>query len=1763
MNIKKIVKYVLSAAGSAGLIATISAANDGGEGQNSQTTPQAVSRKTYEIYPKVQEISYLEGNYLLTENVNIVFESGIDEATVKRFKEVLDLKNLKYSISKHTVKNQTNILVGIKGDSDNLVDNLLKKENIAVDDSLYEKTDSYQIQNKNNLLSVLAKDTDAAFYGATTLWHIFNQLNGVEIENFAIKDYADVTTRGVIEGYYGSPWSLEDRLEYMKWGTYYKLNGYFYAPKDDPKHSHKWRELYTDEEIERLIKPLAETGNETKVRYIYTLHPFFGNRMTEQNYDESLKTLKAKFLQTIKAGVRQIGILADDAGTPFNGANSHAMQKKLLEDMVNWLKEIQPEYPGLKTTLPYVVQEYMGWGETFFSTFPKEVQVVMTGGRIWGEISENFTREFTKKVGRGPMLWINWPCSDNSKSHLILGGYKEFLHRNVDPKKIEGVIFNPMQQSQPSRVAVFGGADYTWNIWENEDEAEKAYEASFKYVLNNQHHDDEESNAFRELSKHLINQNMDGRVVKLEESVEIRDTLTEFKNKLSNDSYTTEDINKIQKIFDDLNKYSKIMINGNSNEQMKKQIIYWLLSFEELSKGVSLFMDALKDLQQKDTFSFIDHYNQAVNEINKSKTHDFQYLNWRETAEVGVQHIQPFVRALQKAVSKKYNDLLIPDKLTFEFKTNRKVQQDSPAGDVFDYSNQRQQVWQNGNDGTESRLRQGDYFDAIASRPYTLKSIYLKMGDRNDHFRDFKIQYQLSGSQTWNDLQGQTNIQRNNITGPFDPVYIENLNIENVKAVRVYNNSHANDGAWLRVLHFVMNQPKQTSLVNGWYTDLKYDGSNGGDKEVKYANDGNKNANVLFDNNARTEYWAKNFNRGAGGNDAIATDATLTFTFPEARKITKVFIEQGSSAAGDVLNNFDIEYQDSNNRWVKFGTRTGNGDKSQTFTGDATTQRIRVRNKGQRPNWWRIGTFKVGNDSPAFNTEYLLKDAETDQYDTTKSSLGFQLIHKTESTTGHDLILKPGKELGIDTKEILSFKEIVAEYTKVDGIELQYSKDGYQWTKLDTLPTTPIGLRFIKFKNTSTENKTFNFTKLKLTFEEPKVFGKLIKSDIRINNGWGDERNSHKDFDRNMNTATKFGGDPVKGNVAIYDLGKEIDLTSLKLYSTDGTADYPRDLDVLYSTTNSDKPEDWKLAFTIGDDVTDNNRDLNLSQVESGKIDSKYPNVKWWGNTELQNAKARYLKLLVKANYPDRALLFNEIVVNDNEYISLDNNPKFTGENYEEANSNHVIGKTIDNDLSSYYKPAKANGSLKYIVEKDKYNTSDLRIITQGENSNAEVKVMVYNTETKQVTEKELGKLTNNITEFKIPLIDNEKVVAFNIAWKEKTPSIVEIVPISKKQTEATNNEALTNLVASKPENYQTWIDQDKQNYEILETIAKETLKSVQIRQSTLDSLKESLEKLKTSARIKVDSTKLDQIIAGILSNEDELYTKESFNAYQFTIDRINDALKDKSNLTQEIVNNLENEYNDKKSKLVTLPYKKQSVTLNINKFDLLNALDYTKETYDALKAKVDEMKQKVTNQATTVEEFNKLNKDFKDLFSKLQVSEKGLLIEEYNKQKAEKGYKFIDKYYSILPELADEMLELLDSTDEITYAENVTKETIQESINQINLKHEELNSRIINIVPNDNTTTEEITNNIDESLVPQISEGSNQESTNNNGTEDKTQKEPKQPETTKPETKQPEDKKSTYKDNSDALIAGFFGSIAVLLTSIFGFILFKKRNRK
>ena len=176
----------------------------------------------YEVYPNPHMMEYQDGSFDITSNVNIVYEDGIDEYTRDRLNEVLAIKKINATTSTEVKEDQTNILVGIKG-SNQYVDQYAGEHYTVKTSDLFDQLDSYLLKVDNGKITVLGKDTDAAFYGLTSLYHIFKQLDGTNIRNFTMEDYANVASRGFIEGYYGNPWSTTDRIKLMEWGGYYKL----------------------------------------------------------------------------------------------------------------------------------------------------------------------------------------------------------------------------------------------------------------------------------------------------------------------------------------------------------------------------------------------------------------------------------------------------------------------------------------------------------------------------------------------------------------------------------------------------------------------------------------------------------------------------------------------------------------------------------------------------------------------------------------------------------------------------------------------------------------------------------------------------------------------------------------------------------------------------------------------------------------------------------------------------------------------------------------------------------------------------------------------------------------------------------------------------------------------------------------------------------------------------------------------------------------------------------------------------------------------------------------------------------------------------------------------------------------------------------------------------------------------------------------------------------------------------------------------------
>lgn len=1604
----------------------------------------------YEIYPAPHSIRYEGDSWIIKNEVNVVYEEGIDDATKQRLNEVFALKSdISVSESDKIAEGKTNVLVGIDG-SEGYVDQYTDTNLSVSTPELFGKSDSYILDSREDVITVLGKDTDASFYGLTTLYHIMNQMDGQTIRSFHIEDWADVASRGFIEGYYGNPWSTQDRCNLMKWGGYYKLNSYFYAPKNDPKHNSQWRQLYTDDEIESLIKPLAAAGNTSKCRFVYALHTFMNSPVRfDSNYEADLAAVQAKFEQVIKAGVRQIAILADDAANV--GGDNYV---RFLKDMTAWLAGMKEQYPDLKQTLPFCTVEYMGNGEAYYNQFPENVQIVMTGGTVWGKVTDQFTTNFTSRAGRGPYLWINWPCTDNSKKHLIMGGYADFLHPGVNPEKIQGIVLNPMQQSEPSKVAIFGNACYSWNIWKDTQEADQAWNDSFKYVDHNSAVETDASGALRELSKHMINQNMPlSKVAPLQESVELEPKLTEFKTKLSADTVTAQDADDLIKEFEKLQNAADTYESQAGDTNVKDQIIYWLDCWHDTTDAAIAYLNGVKAVLDHDTTGILQYNAEGKTAFDSSKTHEFWYLDHNEYAEVGVQHIVPFITAMDSWLSTKVKEVADPTVVTQTYISNSFTRPASGSTDnVLD-----------GNDSTSVQFKEpnypkaGDYFGIRFNRAITVDILRVSMGGGKNHLQYSKFQYLPDGADEetgWQDVSG-TEYTRGN--GSAEVIQETGLGLRNVIAVRLIAARDNEFDSWVSIHSFDVNKEQTGAAYE--VTEVTVENA----AAVQQTNKAN-----VTDGDKTSEFWLK-----SSGGDRIDENAAIILDLGQVKEIGSVYVAQDTARAdgGDILGNGIVEYSTDKSDWKTFGDLQEINE--QTVSGSVSARYIRVRNEETKAVWWRIGEISVfpptgtekftmtasGADTMIGNNQAINDGAKNNKYEyitdgnpetlawlagksngnigrnqgveitfdrevamkeitvmqgekdkvstlkveyksgsdwkelTTVQNAGEKVNVQANGTkaeairltngagdTGYwwqlyevsvsemasadaesvytdvedagftaaveaesamlvpgEITLDAGQYIGIDMKEIRRLESIDAEYTE-DGIQLQYSDNGKVWSAAEE-NVSGLTARYIRLINTSDSEKKVTVSRLSVSLDTVGDMGELVSSDIPVNADWGDTRNNGKAFDGNMSTQTKFGGSAIQGNTAVYSFGQEIDIHSIRIYTADNTQDYIRDAKVQLSTDG----KKWVDAFEIGDGQldTEEQANQNMSAAGAGEADSNYPNIRYYGKDDLDTT-ARYMRLYVTADFPNRSVIINEIVLNGGAYISAENNMALSGTIEEKG---HQPNNMLDGDFGTTYRPSEKNGSMTYKIA-DSEGIRSFRVIQSGEASGAAVTVQLYNEEKGSVETQKVGTLVQAVNEFAVK--DGYSLLDITFDWEEKIPDIAEILLLEQK-AEVTDKEKLNALLEKKPDAYDMWTVSSQKAYDAVVEMARAVVSGENVTQTMVDNAVLSLEKTEANAEIRANEemvSALQDLVSGKADNSSRIYTTVSYAAYINMITKAGEALKNPADLSQTRADQLKTDTETAKAGLAYSNVNREQAELEGLRYDAISEENYTAQSY-------------------------------------------------------------------------------------------------------------------------------------------------------------------------------------------------------------------------
>ena len=354
---------------------------------------------------------------------------------------------------------------------------------------LPHKEGAYAIVIEDKKVGIYSYDAVGRFYAKQTLiallmgvenslcaqYDPFDKLDATEVARLGklpigrILDWPDMPYRGVVEGYYGTPWSHEARLNQFRFYGRNKINSYIWAPKDDPyHHGYECRTPYPEAEAAQITE-LAETARKNYVKFIWAIHPANTVDWSCEGGKPDLDSLCAKLELMYELGVRHFGVFVDDSeGAISKASNQSKLCSYISEHFVAKHKDVGPI---IMCPTGYTrAWTPASWLQELGAELHPDIRVMWTGNGVAYKIELEGQQWVRKALGRPTFIWWNWPCTDYCRSQLAMGRTYELSQDPSMKELINGFVANPMEWPEASKIALFGVADYTWNIVNFESE---------------------------------------------------------------------------------------------------------------------------------------------------------------------------------------------------------------------------------------------------------------------------------------------------------------------------------------------------------------------------------------------------------------------------------------------------------------------------------------------------------------------------------------------------------------------------------------------------------------------------------------------------------------------------------------------------------------------------------------------------------------------------------------------------------------------------------------------------------------------------------------------------------------------------------------------------------------------------------------------------------------------------------------------------------------------------------------------------------------------------------------------------------------------------------------------------------------------------------------------------------------------------------------------------------------------------------------------
>ena len=649
--------------------------------------PTSIWARVYDIYPQPQQEQSGQGVVSFTPSVTVVCDATVDAATKARAQQILQEAKLEVVFADAPRQGHSTLYLGVAGSdgvADRYAQSLQLKRDVLQRKGKYDRHIVYlHNQGRQAEVVILGEHSDATFYGLASLEQILER-GTQQLPAVTLFDYADQQSRGLVEGYYGYPYSLSVKKSLMRFMMRLKMNTYMYGAKSDLYHSAKWEEPYpktltkTDIEYGRMsqdmVKDLSKTSQATKVNFIWAIHP--GNDFVGQ--PNVVTRIMKKFSSMYDLGVRQFAIFVDDVDVPTSEADckTNAEHLTAVQKAIDakWNKAGSAPEARVRP-LHFVPQVYtLSWvGEAdrkrFFkalSAVPSDITIYTTGWGVWTVPNSRDLATMHTELGRPVAWWWNYPCNDNADEQIYTSDmYTNFMEmRAVDnnarlQKELKnglGVVSNPMQQGMVSRIALFSVADYAWNNAKFDNMT--SWKKAFKYAF-------PENTALREAYQAL------SPYLRWNDSEDMVRAVEQYKN--GNRAAFEKLLTHLQQ---NIEVVAQCKTSANEDEQLLyKEIEPWVLKLQTMVTAAQQFVEAQKQSSVNDGWASFVQGAKNYASLETDKRFDAAALEGLGH-DVNVSHRQancshksffPFLGVLQNTALGNHP---FGEKLPFEVKTS-------------------------------------------------------------------------------------------------------------------------------------------------------------------------------------------------------------------------------------------------------------------------------------------------------------------------------------------------------------------------------------------------------------------------------------------------------------------------------------------------------------------------------------------------------------------------------------------------------------------------------------------------------------------------------------------------------------------------------------------------------------------------------------------------------------------------------------------------------------------------------------------------------------------------------------------------------------------------------------------------------------------------------------------------------------------------------------------------------------------------------------